>query len=234
MREIDYVPFSPIQTPDGKPVVEVTIGSPLEEARGDQGSQAGHKAQSSGFPTAVFETPNVFAYLRDLLPNQQRQGRMINLHTNDERSSGMSVTMSYEELGPGEPLPAAGGNEPPYGAGWTPSRDHAAWMRFGAGGSNHHVEFDCGEGNSINVPGSAVEVTLIDWTFNRNLGGIYSDPPLLTSYAHASSGSMPGHALFTTRVLTFYQVDLDLLNPPTLEQHMADLLEALSKRTLLD
>lgn len=234
-QDIDYVPYSPIEVQGKEHVVETTVATALEEARiaGISSAQAGRGIQAGRAPQPVFHTPNAFSYLRDLLPDTQTQARMINLHAEDVRSAGLSVTMSYPELGPGEVIPS--NVQPPWPDDTVaPARDHAAWMRFGAGGANHHCEFDCGEGNTINVPGAVVEVTLVDWTFLRDSADISDIPPRLVTYAHASSSPIPGHAIYTTRVMTFYQVEVDLLVPPTIEAHMANLLEACTLGDLID
>lgn len=238
-QDLDYIPFSPVERGEGSEdeVIETAVHSALREAKKDgrSGSQAGHKAQSSGLPAANLEQGPAlgFFYLKDLIPDMGSLPRMINLHTTDENSSGMSITLAYPELGPGEVFPEAL-PDPPWNGLVAPARDHAAWLRFGAGGAQHHVEFDCGEGNIINVPGATVEVTLVDWTFYRNTTTFYGVPPKLTSYAHCSAAPVPGHAIFTTRVMTYYQVDLDLLVPPTIEGFLARLLDALTTRTLID
>lgn len=230
-----YVPFSPITSDAGLPVVETAPVGPIRDASqgGMSESKAGKRIQSMGRPEPVFFTPVAFPYLRDLVPNTAGQGRMVQLQAPTKDASMTTVAFSYEELELNEVFPNLG-NEPPFASQVIPSRDHAAYIRFGSGGANHHLEIDCTEGNAINVPGSVVEVTLIEWTFYRELFAIFGGSPRLFSRASASALPKAGESVYTTRVLTFYQVEVDLLNPPTLEQHLQNLIRAVTQRVLLD
>ncbi|TPV93779.1 MAG: hypothetical protein B7733_18650 [Myxococcales bacterium FL481] len=226
----------PVPLPEGPPVVHTAVQTALGEAGTGRmsGAQAGDVVQAGRLPTPVFETPNAFAYLRDLVPDTGLQNRSINLHTTDDKSSTMGLSMSYIETSPDEPWPAVLPAEPPWGNA-VPARDHASFARFGTGSAQHNIEFDCGEGNAINIPGSTVEVTLIDWTFYRLTTQLFGTVlPQLSSFCHAYSRSIPGQSTFTTRVMTFYQVDLDLLAPPTVQGMQTMLIQALTRRTLLD
>ena len=226
----------PVMPPKGPKVIHTDVHSALGEAGTGQmsGAQAGDVVESGRQPDPVFETVNAFPYLKDLIPDTGIQNRSINLHTTDDKSSGMGLSMSFLETTQLEPWPATLPSEPPW-SGVVPARDHSSFAKFGTGAAQHHVEFDCGEGNVINVPGSTVEATLIDWTFVRNSFDLFGpNPPRLSSFCHAHSLPTPGHSTFTTRVMTFYQVELDLLNPPTIQGLQALLIGALTQRTLLD
>lgn len=226
----------PVMTPEGPPVVHTDVHSALGEAGTGRisGAQAGDNVQAGRLPTPIFETPNVFPYLGDLVPDMGTQNRSINLHTTDNKSSAIGLAMSYIETTQLEPWPANLPSEPPWLA-TVPARDHASFAKFGTGAAQHSVEFDCGEGNVLNVPGSTVEVTLIDWTFFRDVSALFGQNlPQLSSFCHAYAMPIPGHSTFTTRVMTFYQVDVDLLAPPTIQGLQAQLVEALTRRVLLD
>ncbi len=207
--------------------IEVTQGGPLNAARATNTAigRAGNRIKAGNLPTPVFEAPNVFLYLKDLVPDVS--GKLgVNLDVPEYKSSAVALQCGYVSTRPEEVVNPSG-QEPPL-TGANPYRDHRLWAEWGAGTSVLQGEIDVGQGNAMNVSGANVRVMLVDWSWARNIDQFSYTKG--TSDLVASSWANPTQGTCTTRVCAPYQVTLDLLNPPSIEEWKRQLAFALTSR----
>jgi hypothetical protein len=210
--------------------VEVTQGTALDSGResGVSIGRVGNRIQAGTLPTAVMETPVAFEYLKDLIPDVS--GKLgVNLEAPEYKSHGLSLQTSYVATRPEEVVNPSGAEPPLTGA--APFRDHRLWVEWGAGTSVLQGEIDTGQGNQMSTSGSNVRAMLVDWSWSRDIGS-YSYTKLTTDLVAAATTN-PGHGVCTTRVCAPYQVPLDLLAPPTVEEFKRLLAKALNSRDYL-
>ena len=203
-------------------LIPVTTGSMLDAGRntGGSGGRVGNRIVSAGQPVPVFETPNVFAFLKDLRPRvQSKLG--VNLETSEANSAATALTIGYIDTNAAERFSGDGGSNPE--VGMAPFRDHQVYIEFGAGNTPFQMEVDAGEGNICNVSGANLRVSLVDWTYYRGTTFTYDE---LTTDVSASRYTNPVVGTSTTRVLAPYQVAIDLLDPPSLVDWKKQLLLA--------
>lgn len=191
--------------------------------------RVGNSINASGPPVIKFETENGFPYLLDIVPNPSG-ARVINLTANADKSAVMCIMTSYDSTTQFEQN--TGVLESVIN---TPVRSHSLLVQFGAGNVRHSYEIDVAEGSTGNVPGSHMEVTLLDYSFQR--GGDNSIPSnqitastsrALISHANIAAGSHPFPARITTKVFCPFQVLVDLADPPSFTDFLDQLVNALA------
>jgi len=178
-------------------------------------------------PTASFQTVNGFAYLFDLRPNSFA-GRNIELGASPPYSSQTTVVASYRPADEFER-----DNNPGVGDGFyvsTPLRDMACQISFGAGSAQAYVELDVSEGIAMSLPCQSLTLAIYSTFFMRSGPPGFGTQRKLRCQAHLATGVATRPGQLTTRVFAPYQADLDLLDPPTIEQWIARLEEALCSR----
>lgn len=194
--------------------------------------RVGNTINSSGVPVIQTETINGYDYIFDIIPNLSG-GRVINLSAEADKSSAVTIMSSYDANTQNERTETGQGP-----IQQTPERSHSLLVQFGAGNVRHAFEIDVAEGSTANCPGSHVEVSLLDYTFSRDSAGgvntlINDDARALVSHANVAAAAHPIAARFTTKVLVYYQFDLDLADPPDLATLLDELLEANIRRSIV-
>lgn len=205
--------------------VQVEPNSVLAAARHHgqvSAGRVGNSIQSSGTPRIVTEARLGFLYLKDIIPNLSG-ARVINLTAEADKSATACLMTSYDATSPTES--AVGGQGP--GLEQTPQRSHSLLVQFGAGNVRHNFEIDVAEGSVANVPGSHVEVTLLDYTNVRGYAGFDSvAASRLISHANLAAFSHPFNARVTTPVYCPFQTVLDLAAPPNMDDYLQALVNA--------
>lgn len=179
-------------------------------------------------PIPVFSAVNGFDYLLDLVPDTSA-GRLVELQSDAPFSAQTTLVMSYRATDQGEQANSLIGEG---GYQSTDLRDFRVVLKFGTGNAAHDVECDIAEGGVITLPASNVDATLYSTHWTR-WGGPYGTQNPLRTQAHLASWAGPTSATCTDRVNAPYQAALDLLDPPTIEQWMADLWEAICEEQYL-
>lgn len=208
-------------------------------------SRVGSTVNSSGKPTIVFETVGPIAYVKDIVPKLSG-GRVLSLTAEADKSAALSLTTSYLSSDPSEvtQVPSEdGGETPPAAPATLYERSHSLLVQFGAGDVRHAFEIDCAEGSTCNVPGHHVDVTLLDYSFDRrqdaemvagSLPGQDPDRPYknLRSFASVAAGPNIHSARLTQKVWCPYQVPVDMANPPSVADFIRSLILALQNQTI--
>lgn len=229
-------------------LVRVEPNSAIASTRAGRlsGSRVGSHIHSGGKPVVTFQTPLVtYEYLFDIEPRLSGS-RMIGLTAEPDKSSSLTVMTSYLSSDPNEGTAIATDEPgPTTHPPTTYERSHSLLVQFGAGEVRHSFEIDVAEGSSANCPGHQVEVSLMDYTFSRLRDDeIETDvgPPDLSqtevyrglrSFASVAAGAHPEQARLTQKVYAFYQVDVDLADPPNISDFKWSLVEAINQRTFL-
>lgn len=211
--------------------VKLTPTSPIAAAEMSEVSsvRVGNEGRPAGFPVQVLETRGALEYLLDIRPKLEGE-RMVAVRADDQHAHGMAVVASYKERKGDEiVIDPAGVVEDLK----TYERDHKLLAQFGAGEASHTIMFDIVEGMTINLPGSYAECIVVDMTQTRELDMVALGYLVVETQASASLQSHPRTSQYTTKVYTAYQVDLDLLDPPTFEDFKKSLVDALCNRTIL-
>jgi hypothetical protein len=169
-----------------------------------------------------------FLYLVDLIPDTSA-GRLVELQAAAPYSGQTTLVMSYRATSPEEQANQTTGE---FATVSTDLRDYRAIVKFGTGNASHDVECDIVEGQVMTLPASNVNVTLYSSHWNR-LGGLQGSQSPLKSQAHLASWAGPTSATCTDRVNAPMQAALDLLNPPTIEEWLAALWEAICEEQYL-
>lgn len=184
--------------------------------------RVGNSINSSGLPVIQTEVRLGFPYIFDIIPNLAGS-RVINLSAAADKAHTACLMTSYDATVSSEQ--AFAGQGP--GLEQTPQRSHALLVQFGAGNVRHNFEIDVSEGSVANVPGSHVEVTLLDYTHVRGYAGF--DTPSasrLTSHANLAAFGHPFNARLTTPVYCPFQTVLDMAAPPLLDDYLQALVNA--------
>jgi hypothetical protein len=215
------------------PTVETSSNTILDAARDTNtgAGRAGNRIQAGNLPTPVMEIPvggGGFDYLKDLIPDIS--GKLgVNLDAAEYKSSGIALQCGFVSTRAEEVVNPSGAEPPLVGA--NPYRDHRLWCEWGSGTSVLQGEIDVGQGNAMSVSGANLRVMLVDWTWSRDIAGFTYTKG--TSDLAASSYTNPVRGTCTTRVCAPYQVTVDLLNPPTVQDLKRQLAQALMSMTYI-
>ncbi len=204
-----------------------TMLDAAEDVRGVSQTRAGNRCTVTGGAVGAFETPILFQYLFDIVP-QEGSERALALQVDPARSAMVSFHVSYAWQDGHENVETGGES-----TRQRPVRDHKMFVCFGAGNTEHTVIVDVGEGCVVNVPGQNAYAGLLDYSFERVPPG--QPPPYvaLVSGGSAQSGTHPVTSYVSTRVFAPYQVFVDTLNPPTIPDLLAQLCDAAKLGTYL-
>lgn len=214
----------------GPPLPATPLADAMSRGQADAGRSGNSFAVTSGPPTPVFQLVNGFNYLKDLRPGNT-SGRNIELNSDPVYSSQVTVVVGYRAADQGER-----DNNPGIGDGFylsTPLRDFRAQLTWGTGGAQHSIECDVSEGIAMSLPCQSVTLAIYSSFFNRSDNASFGTQRALQCQAHLASGMATRPGQVTDRVCTPYQAPLDLLDPPTMEQWLARLNEALCERSIL-
>lgn len=217
--------------------VEVEPNSAIAAARhyGEiSAGRVGNTVNSSGNPVVRTETVLGFDYILDVEPNLSGS-RLINLTAKDDKSAALTLMTSYDATTPTETSAADTG--PGFSSKQPPERSHALLVQFGSGNARHAFEIDVAEGSTANIPGSQVEVTLLDYTTDRvtglNRNFSTEEARVFVSHGNVSSGAHPFSARVTTRVYCPFQLAVDAGDPPLFDEFLEDLLRANMDRDIV-
>jgi len=191
--------------------------------------RSGNELSSGRLPVPSYESVNGIPYVRDLIPDAGA-GRLIELQAESPFSSQTTVVVGYRSTDEGENQNNGNAGELSYMS--TPLRDYRVLCQFGTGATRHDAECDIAEGGTITLPAAHVNVTIYATQFSRNPSSVSSQNQL-KSQAHLASWSGVSQSKCTDQVLCPFQVDVDLLDPPTINQHLANLWGAICDRALL-
>jgi hypothetical protein len=214
----------------GAPLPATPLADAMARGQSDAGRSGNSFEVTSGPPSAVFETVNGFAYLKDLRPGTT-SGRNIELNADPVYSSQVTVVVGYRAADQGERDNAPNLGENPFLS--TPLRDFRAQLTWGTGGAQHSIECDVSEGIAMSLPCQSVTLAIYSSFFYRGSDIRMDRQKPLQCQAHLASGMATRPGQVTDRVFTPYQAPLDLLDPPTMEQWLARLNEALCERSIL-
>jgi hypothetical protein len=213
----------------GAPLPSTPLGDAMARGISDSGRTGNSFEVTSGPPRVVLETVNGFDYLVDLRPGNT-SGRNIELNADPVYSSQVTVVAAYRAADQGER-----NNNPGVGDGFyvsTPLRDFRAQITFGTGSAQHSVECDISEGIAMSLPCQSVTLAVYSTFYQRLAVPGFSSQAALQCQAHLASGMATKPGQCTDRVFTPYQAPLDLLDPPTIEQWIERLNEALCQRQI--
>jgi len=197
--------------------------SPLSDAMSGgaaQSSRTGNDVVAGPAPAAEFQTVNGFAYLKDLRPNLAAQ-RSVYLSADPVYSASCSLVTSYNAVQNPENTMLLDAADASFVS--SPLRDFRWWIEFGVASTKHSMEVDVSEGVVATLPCATINVTLYSTHYTRKLKTQIME---LESMAHLSTGGVPRASYVTDRVYCPFQVSVDPLNPPTIEQQLADLKAA--------
>lgn len=211
-------------TPENQPLPPTPLANSFTQGVKSE-SRAGNNMLAGSNPQARMEMVGTMNYLLDLEPDYSA-ARLVELQATAPFSGQTTLTISYLWTDQLEQNNYPQGGE--FGSMSTPLRDHRILVKFGAGAATHDVECDVTEGGVITVPGCVVDVSLYSTAFNRWQGAdAFMTQSRLKTQAHLSSFAGVSQATCTERVYAPMQVDLDLLNPPTIQSHMKALWDAI-------
>jgi len=214
----------------GAPLPSTPIADALARGMGDTGRIGNSFTVTSQAPFATFTAVNGFNYLWDLRPDSQG-GRNIEVAGDPVYSSQTTLVASYR---PANDLER--NSDPGIGDGHyvnTPLRDFRAQISFGAGTAQQSVECDISEGIAMSLPGQSVTLAVYSTFFMRGGDPGFNTQFPLNCQAHLASGLATRAGQVTDRVFAPYQTPVDLLDPPTIEAHLSNLIEALCNRSYL-
>lgn len=213
-----------------RPTTKVAPATMVSDSlRTQAASRVGNNFTINSTATAFFETVNNYEYLRDIRP-PDTQSSIVQLETEEMFSSYCTLIMSY-------PINTEEEEKFIQGVGDAAEttvgiREHKVIVRFGTASARHYVEADVSEGGAVAIPAATCEVSLLDYTFERDqLNG--GKGKGLRSQAHLAAGGGSSPALYSERVLCPFQVTVDPLNPPTVEALIQALKEAACRQTIL-
>ena len=216
----------------GEPVeVSIEPTNPIAAAKmsGYSAGRVGREESPLSLPTQVLETVGALPYLLDVRPRLEG-ARTIALRADDNHSHGMTLVVSYKERKGDEYAPDNSLASRELFDFYI--RDHKILLQFGAGEASHTAMLDVVEGMTINIPGSYAEATIFDLSQSRQV--TLTDQP--TTWADQASASVQPHprtSQYTTKAYAPYQVSVDLLDPPTMQDYKLQLYQALVARTIV-
>lgn len=214
------------------PIPATPLANSMTRGMSSQGRAGNKFSVPNSQPQPIFETVLGFGYLKDLVPDAGSP-RMVELQADDIYSAQTTLVISYRQTeGPEvQNFPFSG----ELARVSTPYRDFRMLVRFGVGSTQVDCEVDVSEGRTLSVPGSVVNVSLYSnqWMRTGSVLSFGPDSRTLETQAHLASGFATVPGCVTDRVLCPFQAEFDPLDPPTIEQWLADLTEAICDQSLI-